>query len=499
MAKKKTEIIKAEEIPADDMWLYSPTNYSQIGGDFSMLQQRILAGILEQVQENIIRSINGKEKDSNFPSLFSEEEMRGETMELFIDPAYFGISPEHYDYLEEALADLANTRIAFPKPSKDKLNYVIAPLFARLEIPRGKQRRKGKVRVVMLNENINDFMSMDKGYTLYMARITRISKKARTPRIYQFLSSFQNIGHKKVAYMDFCKFLGIDDETARANRLNKINQQRQNKEITQKEANERLEALAKWENPFRKFNKVRTQIIEPAKMELDMFTAPDVNPNDEIDFTFEYEPLYENVSRRGNPSHLQFTIIKKRLALIHQHEQDIKRQRHSLTTTLCDRYRDMNVFDLREVISRVGDDDFDEFKDYVYTDVAKVIEKKQPDNPAAYALTMMENWITDQRRKKSPDKSACLFDHQKPETPEKPTLQQGDGEDKWQQLIGNLSANKAEVLQRVNYLGIYNDSFCVDADDELWALIDCDEVMTAARQVLQLPKFAPGIVRGKNM
>ena len=26
--------------------------------------------------------------------------------------------------------------------------------------------------------------------------------------------------------------------------------------------------------------------------------------------TFEYEPLYENVSKRGNPSHLLFTIIK---------------------------------------------------------------------------------------------------------------------------------------------------------------------------------------------
>lgn len=492
MAKKKTEIIKAEDAQTEDKWLYSPVNYSQIGGNFSMLQQRILAGVLEQVQENVLRSINEKEKDQQFPSLFTEDEMRGETMELFIDPTYFGISPEHYDYLEEALSDLANIRIAFPKPSKDKLNYVIAPLFARLEIPRGKQRRKGKVRVVMLNENINDFMSMDKGYTLYMARITRISKKVRTPRIYQFLSSFQNIGRKKVAYDDFCKFLGIDDETARADRLNKINQQLKDKEITQKEANEKLEALAKWENPFRKFNKVRSQILEPAKIELDTFTAPDVNPSDEIDFTFEYEPLYENVSKRGNPSHLQFIIIKKRLALAHQHEQDIKRQRYSLINTIVERYRDIKTYDLREIIKEVADEDFDDFKDFVYIDVAKVIEKKQPDNPGAYALTMIENWLKDRQKKKQKDLSGDLFEHVEPTTAEKPTIENGVGTEEW----GRLS-KEFEVLQQVKYLGLYNGAFCIDATDEQWQLIDCEEIMAAAREVLGLSRFAPGIIKGR--
>ena len=239
-----------------------------------------------------------------------------------------------------------------------------------------------------------------------MARITRISKKVRTPRIYQFLSSFQNIGRKKVMYDDFCKFLGIDDETARADRLNKINQQLKDKEITQKEANEKLEALAKWENPFRKFNKVKSQILEPAKLELDTFTAPDVNPSDEIDFTFEYEPLYEGVSKRGNPSHLQFTIIKMRLALEHQHEQDMKRQRYALISNMCERYRDIKIYDLREIIKEVQDDDFDDFKDFVYIDVAKVIEKKQPDNAGAYALTMIENWIKDRKRKQQKDLSS---------------------------------------------------------------------------------------------
>lgn len=404
--KTETEVISPENVTINNKWLYNPVAYSQMSGDFTMLQQRILAGILEKMQEKVLRSINDKKEGQLFPSLFSEEEMRGTATEIDIDASYFGITPEHYPYLEEALKDLANIRIGFPKAEKDKLNYVIAPLFARLEIPMGEKRRMGKVKVVMLNKNLQDFFSMDKGYTEYLARITRISKKVRTPRIYIFLSSFQDRGHKKVLYEDFCRFLGIDDETARADRLNKINQLLKDGKITKREANVRLEALAKWENPFKKFNKVKSQILEPAKIELDTFSD-----NDEIDITFMYEPLYENVSKRGNPSHILFTIIKKRLALEHDRDQAFKRQRHTLVSTLCDRYRDIKAFDLRDAIKDVDIADFDDFKSFCYTDIARAVEKNQPDIVGAYVLTMIDNWIAERKKKNVEiDQSESLFD-----------------------------------------------------------------------------------------
>ena len=295
MGKKKKKVEQEQEQDMDQQehavmpreWLLNPVVFSQISGDFTILQQRIMAGVLYEMQDKILRSINEKEEGKQFPSLFSDAEMMGDSTTIEISPRKLGIIPEHYDYLEESLKDLANKRIGFPKAYKDKMNFVVAPLFARLEIPMGVNRRTGKVKVVMLNENIRDFLSMDKGYTEYLARITLLSKKVRTPRIYSFLVSFKDAGHKKVDYKDFCKFLGIDDETARADRLNKINIQLKNGEITQKEANERLEALTKWENPFRKWNKVQSQILDPTKLELDTFSD-----NDQIDITFEYEAVY---------------------------------------------------------------------------------------------------------------------------------------------------------------------------------------------------------------
>lgn len=507
MVKKKTEGADshADEQNSEDKWLLSPVTFSQIGGNFSMVQQRVLAGILEKVQENMLRSINSKEDDKRFPSLFTAEEMNGETMELEIDPAYFGIAPEHYDYLEEALKDLANIRIAFPKAYKDKMNYVVAPLFARLEIPMGNKRRMGKVRVVMLNENINDFMSMDKGYTLFMARITRISKKVRTPRIYQFLSPFQDIGHKKVLYEDFCKFLGIDDETARTDRLTKIQQQLRDKQITQREANERLEALAKWENPFKKFNKVKSQILEPAKAELDMFTSDCVNPNDEIDITFEYEPLYEGVSRRGNPSHLNFTIIKKRLALEHDREQAERRQRHTLINTLCDRYRDLNSFDLRDIVGQVEPDDFADFRAFCYGDVAKAVERKQPDFVGAYVLTMLNDWVGSRQKERVKSEryvEESLFKELEP-VKRIDTLVRGAGQELWQKLLDEYDGPAKAALHEVTYLGLDDGVFSIVASMEQREVINTlgdGELYRQARLILGMSEtsFRPPIVMRKN-
>ena len=491
--KKKEEQEQQETSLLPKEWLYNPVVYSQMSGDFTLLQQRIFAGILEEMQDKILRSINNKEEGQMFPSLFSDDEMMGDATTLEISPRKFGITPEHYDYLDEALKDLSNIRIGYPKAYKDKLNYVVAPLFARLEIPMGANRRTGKVRVVMLNENIRDYFSMDKGYTEYLPRVTQIAKKVRTPRIYIFLTTFKDLGHKEVAYEDFCKFLGIDDETARADRLNKINQQLKDKEITQKEANERLEAMTKWENPFRKWNKVKSQILDPAKEELDAFSL-----DKEIDITFEYEPLYKGDKKRGNPSHILFKIIKRELALEHDEEKRIGRQRHAWVRIMCDWCKDLKPFDMRELIAGVGNEDLDAFTDYCYREVRQAVERKQPDNVAAYATAMMEKYIKDldrSRSKKQKEQPAMdMFREPQQQT----EIQVGEGADKWQ-LIASMNSEVMDLLRRAEYIGLRNGQFYVtisEDDSRQWQAMEqeLEPVYTQARQLLGLSRFEPGIV-----
>ena len=348
-------------------WLYNPVVYSQISGDFSLMQQRVLAGVLGQMQDRILYAINDKEKNKKFPLLFPEDDMQ-EVLEVDIDPRQLGITPDHYGDLEDALCGMSKLTMAFPKYTKGEMRYVIAPLFGRIEMPRGEVRRTGRVRIKMLRENVEDFFSLAHGYTVHLARITQICKKKRTPRMYIFLSSFRDIGHKEVEYQVLLKFLGVDQQTF-------------------EQDNAAMGRSVK-ENPFRKFNKVRSQILEPSKQEMDAFMA-----SGDIDFSFTYEPLYKTGRTKGNPTHIQFNIVKGVLALERDTQTIVRRKILAFVSTMCEWCGDLNRQGLLDLCNEVSAYDIDLFVEYGYKDVRKIVEQQQPDDVAAYVMEMMHRWI----------------------------------------------------------------------------------------------------------
>lgn len=356
---KPTTIIPQE-------WLYNPVVYSQISGDFSLMQQRVLAGVLSQMQDRILYTINEKERCKRFPTLFPDEDMQ-DVLEVDLDPRQLGIGPDHYGDLEDALRGLSKLTMAFPKYDKGEVRYVIAPLFGRIEMPRGELRRTGKVRIKMLRENVEDFFSLAHGYTVHLARITQICKKKRTPRIYIFLSSFRDIGHKEVEYPVLLKFLGVDQQTF-------------------EQDNAAMGRHVK-ENPFRKYNKVRSQILEPSKQEMDAFMA-----SGEIDLSFSYEPLYKTGRLRGNPTHIRFTIVKGMLAV----ERDLltvaRRKVMAFVNTMCEWCADLQRQDLLNMCSRVPQKCLDAFLGYGYR-VRSMVEKQQPDDVSAYTMQLLSRRI----------------------------------------------------------------------------------------------------------
>jgi len=379
-------------------WLYNPLVYSQISGDFSLMQQRVLVGILEKLQERIKKGISYQKQTHIWPSLFDDDELRDNYV-LEIDPRSLGIIPANYGYLQEALDELSKIRVAFMKKGKTKDVYVTMPLFARAEMPVYKDKRLGKVRVTMLKENVKDFFDLSMGYAIHMAKVAQLCQKKRTPRIYIFLSGFRKDGERPVNYDDFCKFLGIDEDTARADlimrldELVKLYEQEQRdgvepekrKGITKRERNERLE---KWENPYRKFTKVKSLILEPSRKELDELVR-----RGEIDFSFTYEPVYENDRKRGNPDKIHFRLLKGDLANEFDNERKNRDSRRDLVEKMCKWPYGLRPEALRDVVDGVPAADFDDFKDYCYRELRPLVEKRQPDDASAYILSLMADWL----------------------------------------------------------------------------------------------------------
>lgn len=355
----------------DQKWIYNPKVYAQVAGDFSLMHQRVLMGVLEKLQDRIAYSASEHQKNQQlWLPLFAPEEMNT-SVDFEIEARDLGVTPGHYPELAQALGDLVSMKIGYPKKKGNKTVYVFASLFSRIEMPTSDNGwRTGKIRVKMDKENVNDFLSMDRGYTDHIARIAQFSKKQRTPRIYIYLSTFKYKGRNEVEYPELCEFLGIDDATYVA---------------THKADKPDVKPT---DNPFHKFSKVKKLILDPSKAEMDAFSA-----DRKIDFSFTYEPLYKDGRKKGNPTHIEFVIVPGALGIEREQERKRHNQIQALINALTRQWSDLHAYDLLEVAKDVADDWLDDFCNYAYDDVRRQVEKTQPDHVAEYVLTLLQTWV----------------------------------------------------------------------------------------------------------
>jgi len=250
-------------------------------------------------------------------------------------------------------------------------------------------RSTGKIRIKMDKDNVNNFLSMAGGYTMHLARIAQICKKKRTPRIYIFLSFYRDSPQgKSFDYKDFCAFLGIDDDSYVANCIERLSKQLKNEEITKSEFAERRAAIKETDNPFHKYNKVKSLVLEPSKKELD-----ELCQEGQVDFTFTYEAVYENGRKKGNPDKIIFHMEKGRMGLERDRVVKEHNQQQFLMDKLVERYENLDIFELMPLVRRVPTDKFEAFRDYCLKEIPILFEKAHRDRPANYVLTVIENWI----------------------------------------------------------------------------------------------------------
>ena len=351
----------------------------------------------------------------------------------------------------------------------------------------------------MLKENVQDFFNLSMGYAIHMAKVAQLCQKKRTPRIYIFLSSCRDEGERYVGYEDFCKFLGIDEDTARADLITRLDEQVKQGEISKKERNERLE---KWENPYRKFTKVKSLILEPSRLELDELVR-----RGDIDFSFTYEPVYENDRKRGNPSKIHFKLIVGNLAVNLEEERSRHNSNRVFINTMLKRCGDFKVSELKDILSRVPQNDLDDFKDYCYKELRHRIEQIQPDNVAEYSYELMNDWLKKRKTQRQRQEQQDLFiphDSVTKTTPVETEYDAGAGIEKWKKLIDTYNGPAKSMLLRAEYLGLSSGCFYVritEEDKKLWysmQFTEHSELQQLGRKILSLYGSTPSIFIAQN-
>lgn len=410
----------------DMRWLYNPVVYSQISGDFTLMQQRILLGIIEKLQQRIIDSVDSQHKQKSFPAIFDDSElMKRETIDLNLSAADLGVIPAHYEQLEQAALALSRITMKYPKfDTKGKVTrHVAAALFPRIEIAmtESELRRTGVLRVVMLTENIRDIFTMQHGFVKHVSHIARVALKKRTPRLYIYLSRFKDVGHKKVPYTDLVEFLGLTDEYYYETNDGK--------------------------NPYTSWSKVKKLVLEPVKQEMD-----DLARSGEINFSFDYEPIFPPGKSRGIPLEVLFTMKNSDMGNMKAEEDRRSNSIYNFIDTYVSWCPDLSIHSLRDIIESIPEEKLQDFIYFALTDVRRIVERKQPDDVASYVMGILRKWKRENIHVPQPtlfDYSPVILEPKEEEPKDIP----GQYAEEWKQILERYDGILKPFLLKARHFG----------------------------------------------
>ena len=375
IVSRTNELVQQFSGNRDLDFILNPVSYTQIRGNFSLVQTNLMIAIIAQLQDRIREQLSLGE--SSF--LFKPEDLSGNLLNFEIPLKELGISPKKYGELEQACEALLHVDMSYKRYDEyERVEYNVKQnIFHKIEFPtaelnaagekvayKGGQRRKGVIKIQMVDESAREILNLRKGYTRHLKGITQLCRSPRTPRLYIYLSAWRRIGSCTVNYIDLKEFFGV------------LTFSKDRKRIT--------------ENRYVKYGAFHRDVLDPVLREMRK-----LSDEGKVEFCFTYEPVYPHGVSRGDPDSIRFTIIEGKMGQAQQHETFLGKTRAKLITKYAlqpsewARLEDLiyDGLDLKEELARID----------------KLVEDKQPDSVHAYVTEVLYRW---------------LLEHQKPQKPE---------------------------------------------------------------------------------
>lgn len=401
MAKKKgpsivstkNEMVKTFSGNRDLDFILNPVSYTQIRGNFSLVQTNLMIAIIAQLQDRIREQLSMGE--GTF--LFKPEDLSGNLLNFEIPLKELGISPKKYGELEAACTALLHVDMSYKRYDEyERVEYNVKQnIFHSIEFPTAElnadgervgyksgQRRKGVIKIKMVDESAREILNLRKGYTRHLKGITSLCRSPRTPRLYIYLSAWRKIGSCTVNYIDLKEFFGV---------------------LTWSNDHKRIV-----DNKYVKYGAFHRDVLDPVLREMKK-----LSDEGKVEFCFEYEPVYPHGVSRGDPDSIRFTIIEGKMGQAQMHETFLGKMRAKLITKYAlqpnewARLEDLiyDGLDLKAELERID----------------KLVEDKQPDNVHAYVTEVLYRWLKEQQRPQEPEFADAV--EVKDEEPDRPFVQ----------------------------------------------------------------------------
>lgn len=356
-------------------FIKQPYLYAMVGADFSLYQRSIMIEIMKSMQDRFNEFLKNRRADGQM-SLFPDDLDDNQILTFRISASSLGVSPRDYMYLSEACDNLMKMNCSFYR--YDEVGRPIrtyAHLFSTIEMPmipvsgsKEKERRMNYVEARMDAKVLKELCDLGngKGYLDHIYRIARICKRKRTPSIYIYLSRWKDFPKKSVEYVELKKFLGVITlENVEVNGV-----------VTKTYEKDR----------YPKFSKFCKEVMDPIREDLDRMAS-----ENQVDFTFDYEPVYKGSTKRGNPDEILFKIKLSELG----EEMSRKRRQQKLPADIWDLLRSeykLTETDVRMLTDMLPDELMNDFRAEVLA-LRDRMNRYKVNNPKSYVVTSLKNFI----------------------------------------------------------------------------------------------------------
>lgn len=354
-------------------YVKNPVLFTQVSGNFSLMQLKIMESIIYQLQDHINYRLSKRSFGPLFANVLDEDlpaVQNGDLLTFQIPLADLGVPRQKYGELDtacEALMTMKNTFYEYDPVQKQEMR-VIKNIFHEVRVPTttvtadgtpqnfaSGKRRKGYIEIKMVTECASEILSLRKGYTEHLFGVPRICHSARTPRLYNFLSAWREKGERPFAYNDLKEWFGVLRYNASRTKIEK--------------------------DQFVKFAEFKRYCLEPAQKEMKKLAE-----EGRIDFYFEYEPIYKHGKTRGNPQSILFKIFDGPRGKVFT----LKKRKDQLYSWLISNWqitpedweiigKYVELFPLTEVESRIEE-------------IENQIRINKPENIRSYAMKILTKW-----------------------------------------------------------------------------------------------------------
>ena len=261
-------------------YIKNPLVYSQIRGDFSLIQTNVLVAIAATMQTRINDCFVG----GKLGPLFSKEELSKGKITFEVPLQSLGVKTKEYAAVHEACKALTklDTTFNYIDPETGQKRTKTSVIFTDVDVPTyttttGQERRSGIIKIDM-NASVADLVFNKSGaYVEHLGGIVKLCRSPRTPRLYIYLSAWKQMRMCTLSYEALKEFLGVL--------------------VYSKDRNKILQDKCTTWAVFHR------DVLKPAQREMDKLAK-----KGEIEFTFEYEPVYHNGKKRGNPDSVRFLL-----------------------------------------------------------------------------------------------------------------------------------------------------------------------------------------------